>query len=151
MRRAERVIDVEDLYFLRLHGGAELIDQRAGQARSLNFARCILQPRDRRLRGKWLPCFWTTANRSLHQRIVPQSVEVIPVLVTAANCRRARHDELDHRVVDTRLLAPIGHRLGQSLADAQFPFGLAQQQEPRIGGLVPTGKINCEFLALDGW
>src|SRR5262249_27731665 len=85
MRRAECVIDVEDLYFLRLHGGAELIDQRPGQARSLNFARCILQPRNRRLRGKWLPCFWTTANRNLHQRIVPQSVEVIPVLVTAGN------------------------------------------------------------------
>jgi hypothetical protein len=31
-----------------------------------------------------------------------------------------------------------------------FPSALSQQQEPGIGGLVSTGEINCEFLALDG-
>jgi hypothetical protein len=44
MRRAECVVDVEDLLFPRLHGAAELIDQRSSQPCSLNFARCILQP-----------------------------------------------------------------------------------------------------------
>jgi hypothetical protein len=43
MRRAERVVDVENLQLARLHARAELIKQSRRQPRRLGLARCILE------------------------------------------------------------------------------------------------------------
>jgi hypothetical protein len=51
MRRAEGVIDVEDLKLARPHGGAELVNESCTQPRRLGLARCILKAADGRLRG----------------------------------------------------------------------------------------------------
>ena len=45
----------------------------------------------------------------------------------------------------------IGHRVCKPLTHAKFPLRFPQEQEPGIGGLGSSLKINCEFLALDGW
>jgi hypothetical protein len=49
------------------------------------------------------------------------------------------------------LIAPIGHQFGKPPAYAYLPFRLPEQKEPAIGGLISSVKINCEFLATDGW
>src|SRR5580658_331572 len=46
MRRAERVVDVEDLKPAGLHGGAKLVDEGRTQPRRLGLARCILETAD---------------------------------------------------------------------------------------------------------
>jgi hypothetical protein len=49
VRRAERVVDVEDLHPVRLHGRAELIEESHSKPRRFGLARCVLQTRDGRL------------------------------------------------------------------------------------------------------
>src|SRR5512145_1982374 len=50
VRRTERIVDVDDLLPARLHGYAELIDQRAAETRSLDLARRVLEAAVGRLR-----------------------------------------------------------------------------------------------------
>jgi len=45
----------------------------------------------------------------------------------------------------------IRHHFGKPPAYAYLPFRLPKQKEPAIGGLISSIKINCEFLAMDGW
>jgi hypothetical protein len=49
------------------------------------------------------------------------------------------------------LIAPIRHHFGKPPAYAYLPFRLPKQEQPRIRGLIASVKINCEFLAADGW
>jgi hypothetical protein len=49
------------------------------------------------------------------------------------------------------LIAAIRHHFGKPTAYAYLPFRLPKQKEPAIGGLISSIKINCEFLAMDGW
>src|ERR1700681_5093481 len=81
MRRAERVVDVENLLLARLNGRAELIEESRSEPRRLGLARRILQTADGRLRGQRCPGLRTAADRDLHQRIMPQPVEVDGILV----------------------------------------------------------------------
>jgi hypothetical protein len=94
MRRAECIVDVEDLEHARPHGGAELVNEGRTQPRRLSLARCILQPADRRLRRQGRAALWTAPDRDLHQRVMPQPVEVDSILVAARNRTDARHHHL---------------------------------------------------------
>jgi hypothetical protein len=85
MRRAERVVDIEALLLARLHRRPGLIDQSCGQPRRLRLARRILQTTDRRLRGQRRASCRATADRDLHQRVMPQPVEVDGILVAACD------------------------------------------------------------------
>jgi len=151
MRRAERVVNVEDLQLVRLHARAELIKQSRRQPRRLGLARRILQTRDGRLRRQRCPCFRTAADRDLHQRIMPQPVEVDGVLVAARDRRRARHHHLEHRVPDAVRIAAIRHRFRKPPAHPELALRLSQQQQTAIRRLIAAVKINCEFLAPDRW
>src|SRR6266540_4737551 len=86
MRRTERVVDVKDLLLARLHCRAGLIDESCGEPRRLGLARRILQTADGRLRGQRCAAVRTAADRELHQRIMPQPVEVDGILVAARDC-----------------------------------------------------------------
>src|SRR5258708_13087870 len=96
MRRTERVVDVEDLLLARLHCRAGLIDESCGEPRRLGLAQRILQTADGRLRGQRRAGYRTAADRDLHQRVMPQPVEVDGILVAARDCRDPRHPHLEH-------------------------------------------------------
>jgi hypothetical protein len=81
---------------------------------------------------------------------VPQPVEVDCILVAAGDRRGARHRHLEHRVPDAIGIAMIRHRTGKLSANAKLALRLSQQQ-PGIGRLVATIKIDCEFLAAHSW
>jgi hypothetical protein len=151
MRRTERVVDVEDLKPARLHGRAELVEQSRGEPRRLGLARRILQTTDRRLRAKRCTAVRTPSDRKLHQRIVPQPVEVDGILVAARDRRGARHHHLKHRVPHAIGIAAIRHRFRKPPAHTKPALCLPQQQQTGIGGLGAAVKIDCEFLAADSW
>ena len=151
MRRTERVVDVEDLLLARLHGRAGLVDQSGGEPRRLRLARRILQTTDRRLRGQRCAAVRTAADRELHQRIMPQPVEVDGILVAAGNRRDPRHHHLEHLVTDAARIAPVRHRIGKPPAHPELALRLPQQQQTAIRRLVAAVKIDCEFLAMDRW
>ena len=151
MRRAERVVDVEDLLLARLHRRSGLVNQSCGEPRRLRLARRILQTTDRRLRGQRRAGCRTAADRDLHQRIMPQPVEVDGILVAARDRRHPRHHHLEHLVTDAARIAAIRHRIGKPPANAELALRLPQQQQTGVRGLVAAVKINCEFLAPDRW
>src|SRR5262249_49073160 len=84
MRCAERVVDVENLLRTRFDRRAELIDKSRGEPRRLRLAGRVLQTTDRRLRGQRRTALRTAPDRDLHQRVVPQPVEVDGILVAAS-------------------------------------------------------------------
>src|SRR5215831_13108231 len=83
--------------------------------------------------------------------IVPQPIEVVPILVPTANGECPSRDQLEHLMSDACLIPMIRHHLGKPPAYAYLPFRLPKQKEPAIGGLISSIKINCEFLTADGW
>jgi hypothetical protein len=149
--RAERVVDVEDRLLARLHGRAGLVDQSRREPRRLRLARRILQTADRRLRRQRRAGYRAAADRDLHQRVMPQPVEVDGILVAAGDRRGARHHHLEHLVSNAARIAAIRHRSGKSSAHPELALRLSQQQQTGIRRLIAASKINCEFLASDRW
>src|ERR1700680_376196 len=84
MCRTEGVVDIEDLQLAWLHGRAALVEQSRGKSLRLGLGRRILQTAHGRLRAKRCARLRTAADRELHQRIMPQPVEVDGILVPAA-------------------------------------------------------------------
>ena len=151
MRRTERIVDIEDLLLARLDRRAGLVDQSGGEPRRLGLARRILQTADRRLRGQRRAALRTAPDRDLHQRIMPQPVEVDGILVAARDCADARHHHFEHRMPDAVRIAVIRHRFGKPPAHPELALRLSQQQQTSVGRLVAALKISCEFLASNRW
>ena len=147
MRCAEGVVDVEDLKLARRHGGAELVNESCTQPRRLGLARCILKAGDGRLRGQRSAALWTAPNRKLHQRIMPQPIEVVSILVAARDRRYPRHQHFEHRVSDAIRIAPIRHGVRKPPAhtDACAP-PLAAAATPPLEDWLPPLKSTVIFL-----
>ena len=86
-RSAEGVVDVDDLLPARLHGHAELIDQRTAETCGFDLARRVLETAVGRLRRERRAGLGTPADGKLHQRVVSQPVVVVAVLVPAGDTR----------------------------------------------------------------
>ena len=151
MRRAERVVDVEDRLFARLHRRSGLVDQGRGEPCRLRPARRILQTADGRLRGERRTGRRTAPDRNLHQRIMPQPVEVDGILVAARDRRDARRHQLENLVPDAARIAAIRHRSGKPPAHPELALRLSQQQKTAVRRLIAAVKIDCELLAPDRW
>ena len=54
-------------------------------------------------------------------------------------------------VPDAVGIAAIRHRFGKPPAHTELALRLPQQQQAAVRRLVAAVKINCEFLAADGW
>jgi len=148
----QRVVDVEhDLVRRRRKRGAELVDQGRRHVHGLPAARHVLQPAQGRLRAERFATLGAAADGQLEQRIVSEPVEVVAVLVAAADRERARLDQLDERMGDPGRITTIGKAVGEPRTDAELPLDLAQQQQPPVRGLVAASEIDCELLAADGW
>src|SRR6516225_6213485 len=97
-------------------------------ARRVGLAWRILHSRNGGLRGQRVPGLRTAAYRELHQRIVPQPVKVVRILVSARDRRRARHQHLVHRMQDAVRITVIRYRCRKPLAHTTLALRLAQQQ-----------------------
>ena len=130
MRRAERVVNVEDLQLARLRASCrtdQAEPQTAAPPRS-----CSAHSPDERwsIATPAVPLFRTAADRDLHQRIMPQPVEVDGVLVAARDRRRARHHHLEHGVPDAVRIAAIRHRFRKPPAHPKLALRLSTASEP---------------------
>lgn len=67
----------------------ELVDERARQPHNLDPRRCVLQPAHGRLRSQRCAGLGRTADGELQQRIMAQTVEIVGILVAAADRKRA--------------------------------------------------------------
>jgi hypothetical protein len=132
IRRTEGVVDIKDLQLARLHRRAELIEQSRGEPRRLGLVRCILQTADGRLRGQRFTGLRTAADRELHQRVVPQPVEVDGILVPARDRQNTRHHHLEHRMPDAVRIAAIRHCFGEPQANTMLALRLPQKQWRRV-------------------
>ena len=151
MRRTERVVDVENLLLARLHGRAGLVDRARGEPRRLRLARRILQTADRRLRGQRRAAVRTAADRDLHQRIMPQPVEVDGILVAARDRRDARHHHLEHIVPDAARIATIRHRIGKPPHTPSLRSACRSSSRPPSEDWLPPAKSTVSFLRSDRW
>jgi hypothetical protein len=147
MRCAERVVDVEDFPLAGPYCRTSLIDESRREPRRLRLARRILQATDRRLRGQRRAALRTAPDRNLHQRVMPQPIQVDGILVAAGDRTDARHHHFEHGVPDAARFAPIRHRIGKPPAHPKPAFRAPQQQQTAVRGLVAAAKIHCEFLA----
>jgi hypothetical protein len=132
-------------------GGAELVDEGGGESHRLGPARHVLQTADRRLRAQRRTALGCTADGHLQQRIVLEAVEVVAVLVAAADRQHAHLDQLHERMLDAGGIAQVADAAGKPRADAKTSLRLAQQQQTPVGGLIAACEIDCELLARDGW
>ena len=147
MRRAERVVDIEDLLLARLHRRAGLIDQSGGEPRRLRLARRILQTTDRRLRGQRRAGCRTAADRDLHQRIMPQPVEVDGILVAAGNRRRPAPSpsRTSRAGCGSHRADPASHRQAARTRRACAPPACSSSRPPSEDWLPPS-KSTVSFL-----
>jgi hypothetical protein len=103
-----------------------LVNESSGEPRRLGLARRILQTTDGRLRRQGRAGYRTAADRDLHQRVMPQPVEVDGILVAARDCCDARHHHLEHIVPNAARIAAIRHRIGKSFAHPELALRLPQ-------------------------
>jgi hypothetical protein len=142
---------VEDLKLARPHGDAELVNESCTQPRRLGLARCVLKAADGRLRSQRCAALWTAPDSKLHQGIMTQPIEVVSILVAAGNRRYPRHHHFEHLVSDATRIASIRHGVRNPPAHTERALLFPQQQQAAVGTLATAVKINCDFLAADGW
>jgi hypothetical protein len=146
------VVDIERDRLRRLREArAELVDERKAHARDSLQGWRVLEPADGRLRGERDAAVGRTADRDLHQGIVPQSAQIVAVLIAAGDGERPHAHEIDVGMDDPRRIAPVAHRFRDSLRHPEPPVGLAQEQEPAVRREPAAAKIDCELPAGNGW
>src|SRR2546430_3668892 len=146
MPRTERVVDVEDLLLARLHCRARLIDESCGEPRRLRLARRILQTADGRLRGQRRAGDRTAADRDLHQRVMPQPVEVDGILVAARDCCDPRHHHLEHIVPDAAALRRSGIASASRPHTPSLRSACRNSSRPPSEDWLPPAKSTVSFL-----
>src|SRR5664279_5440665 len=99
------------------------VDQSVGQSDHVAQARSILQPRQRRLRTQIATGVRQPSAGQLECRIGPQMIEVIGVLVAAADREHASAEHIDKAMHHPRRIAPIREHPGQLVGQTETPLG----------------------------
>jgi hypothetical protein len=127
------------------------VDQSVGQSDHVAQARSILQPRQRRLGTQIATGVRQPSASQLECRIGPQMIEVVGVLVAAADREHASAEHIDKAVHDPRRVAPIREHPGQLVGQTETPLGHRQKHHAPIRGQAPTVERSCDFLGVNGW
>ena len=126
------------------------VDQGVGQADHVAQARSILQARQRRLGTQIATAVRQPSAGQLECRIGPQVIEVVGVLVAAADREHAGPEHIDEAVHDPRRIAPTREHPGQLVGQTETPLGHRQKHHAPIRGQAPTIEGSCDFLGLNG-
>ncbi|MHC2608456.1 hypothetical protein ACVMHZ_009922 [Bradyrhizobium liaoningense] len=127
------------------------VDQNVGQSDHVAQARSILQPRQRRLGTQIAARVRQPSAGQLECGIGPQMIEVVGVLVAAADREHARAEHIDKAVHDPRRIAPIREHPGQIVGQAETPLGHRQKHHAPVRGQATAIEGSCDFLGVNGW
>jgi len=78
-------------------------------------------------------------------------IEVVGVLVAAADREHAGTEHIDQAVHDPRRIAPIREHPGQIIGQTETPLGHRKKHHAPIRGQAPTIEGSCDFLGVNGW
>jgi len=146
------VVDVQSHAGRRRRIGRHpLIDERVGQANDVLQARRVLEPRQGRLRAQVPAGVGQPPAGELERRIAAQVIEIVGVLVAAADRKHPGADHVGDRMGDARRIAAIGNAARQAFGHAQTPLGKRKQHHAAVRRHAPTVERGGDFLALDGW
>jgi hypothetical protein len=87
----------------------------------------------------------------LERRIGARKVEIVGVLIAAADREEAGADHIGEGVGDARRIAAIGKAAGQPHGDAEPALRQGEQHGAAVRGNTSAIERGCDFLALDGW
>ena len=127
------------------------VDQGVGQPDHVAQARSILQARQRRLGTQIATAVRQPSAGQLECRIGPQMIEVVGVLVAAADREHAGAEHVDNAVHDPRRIAPIREHPRQIVGQTETPLGHRQKHHASIRGQAPTIEGCRDLLGLNGW
>jgi hypothetical protein len=147
VRHVAGVVDVErDPRRRHCVGGHPLVDERIGQADHVLQPRRVFEPRQGRLGTQVAPVVGQPSAGELERRVAAQHVEVVGVLVAAADRKRPGPDHVGDRMGDARAIAPIGKAARQALRHPQAPLRHRQQHHPAVRRKPAAIKRGCDFL-----
>ena len=109
-------------------------------------SRRVLQPRQGRLRTKIAPAVGQPAAGELKRRIAAQDIEIVGVLVAAADREDAGPDHVGDRMGDARGIAPIGNAARQTLATPNRRSAIESSITPPSEDIRPPSKAAVTFL-----
>src|SRR3974390_899808 len=78
-------------------------------------------------------------------------IEVVGVLVAAADREHASAEHIDKAVHDPRRVAPPREHPGQIAGQAETPLGHRQKHHAPVRGQATPIEGSCDFLGLNGW
>ena len=149
MDGVEGVVDVEhDAARHLAEAGAVQPDHGAGHAQQGAHVRQVLEPRDGRLRAE-RGAVGQPLERELEDRVVPQAVGVVAVLVAGGDHQHAEAQDVGEAVPDPLRRARIVDAGGEAVGDAEPALDLAQRQQAAVGGELPAVEAGDERLAGD--
>jgi len=126
------------------------VDQSVGQSDHVAQARSILQARQRRLGTQIATGVRQPSAGQLECGIGPQMIEVVGVLVAAADREYAGAEHID-KAVHTRVGSRDPEHPGQIVGQTETPLGHRQKHHAPVRGQAPTIEGSCDFLGVNGW
>jgi len=146
------VVDVEGDACGRFRvAGHPLVNEGVGQPNGIAQGRRIFQTRQRRLGGQIGAAVGQTTAGQLEGGIAAQAVEVVAVLVAAADREQAGADHVGEPVGDARGIAAVGDQLGEAVGDAETALNSGQKHDATIRGNPPTVEGGSDLLCANGW
>lgn len=138
-------VEVEDQFFgRRAVGGDERLDEDLGHPDKVLAAGHVLQPRERRRRGRRFPGIGRPLGQHLQERIVAKRLVVVLVFVSEGQTEEALPEHGGDGMGDGGRVASVVDAGGQAVGPSEAAVHLAQQQTPGIGGQVAAVKIRLD-------
>jgi hypothetical protein len=78
-------------------------------------------------------------------------IEVVGVLVTAADSEHPCTEHVGKAVDDARRIAPIREHPSEPVGQAEAPISHRQQHYAAVRCEPPTIECSCDFLGVNGW
>ena len=150
MHGVEGVVDVEhDAARHLAEALAIVVDHGAAHAQQGVPVRQVLGARHGRLRAQ-VAVFGQPVHRQLEQRVGPQGIGVVAVLVAGGDHQHAEADDLVEPVHDALRRPRVTDAGGKTPGDPQPLLNLPQDQQPTIGGHQGAVKARLDLPPADG-
>ncbi len=133
---------------VRVHPG---VHQGVGEPDHVAQAWSVFQPRQGGLRAQVDPGVGQPAAGELEGGVGAQGVEIVGVLVAAADGEEARPDHVGEAVGDAGRISAVRDQAGQPFGDPEAPLRQRQQYDATIRGEATAVERGCDFLPSNGW